>query len=87
MSKSVEMLDATNLLAKRSPEFWTFVEERKFKFLVVDLAQVENVEAAATARRPGPGFCQIKEIKNIYVFGIGEVCSKHASSLSGAPPS
>ena len=87
MSKSAEMADATNLLAKRSPEFWTFVEERKFKFLVVDLTQIENVAAAARAKRPEPGFCQIKETKSFYVFGIGKACTKNASSLSDAPPS
>ena len=64
------------------------MEERKFeKFLVVDLTQIENVAAAARAKRPEPGFCQIKETKSFYVFGIGKACTKNASSLSDAPPS
>jgi hypothetical protein len=73
-STSTEMSRAMELLAKRSPDFWNYVEGQKFRFLIADTSQLENLEAVAKSKPNGFGFCQLKFIDGVAAFQVGKGC-------------
>lgn len=73
-STSTEMGRATELLEKRDPEFWTYLQDRRFTFLVVGTAQLEDLAVLAKAMPRGMEFCQIKQISNVTSLQIGKSC-------------
>jgi hypothetical protein len=75
-STTTEVMKATELLAKHSPDFWTYLEEEKFSFLIVDISQLENIDAVAKIKPAELGFCRIKFVGNVAAFQIGKGCSE-----------
>jgi hypothetical protein len=73
-SATTEVMQATELLAKHSPDFWTYLEDKKFSFLLVDTSQLENIDAVAKVKPAELGFCRIKFVGNVAAFQIGEGC-------------
>ena len=66
----VDLATFQDLLAKRSPEFWTYV--RNWKFLIVHTAQFDK---AMVKMKPSElGFCRIRDVGGVTSFQIGEAC-------------
>ena len=66
--------EVTELLKMRSERFWAYLQEKKFKFFIVDTPQLENVAAVTKVKPAGLVLCEIRRYDDVAAFQIGEAC-------------
>ena len=74
-STASEVYEAKERLARGSSLFWSYLEEKHFRFLVVDGDLPDKIRAAATSLPAGFELCEISSQQGVSAFQIGRNCN------------
>lgn len=73
-SSTEETERAKALLGQHSAKFWTYLQDKRFSFMIATTDQLQNIAAVTKVKPDGLGFCQIKSSYGVSAFQIGERC-------------
>jgi hypothetical protein len=74
-STTDEVAEAKELLDKRGADFWAYLQDKGFRSLIVDAAQLDSIAAAVKVKPSELVFCQVTSPGAVAAFQIGETCN------------
>ena len=74
ISSTYEVEEAKALLDQNSAEFWTYLQDKGFSFVIATADQLPNIAAVTKIKPDRLGFCQIESWGGVSTFQIGESC-------------
>jgi hypothetical protein len=74
-SAQAEVSEATNELNEGSAMFWTYLQRKKFSFLIVD-SQMDKIAAILKVKPAEMEFCEIKSYGAVIAYRIGKGCAR-----------
>ena len=75
ISTTDEVAEAKELLDKRGADFWAYLQDKGFRSLIVDAAQLDSIAAAVKVKPSELVFCQVTSPGAVAAFQIGETCN------------
>ena len=69
-----EVGHVTGLLERPSVEFWNYLQEKKFAFMIVDGPRSAKISAVMKLKPPELELCEIRSHGGITAFQIGKEC-------------
>lgn len=73
-SSTAEVAEATAMLQKQDSSFWNFLQEKNFKFIILNMTKAADMAAVVKLKSVDLEFCEIKTYGGIIAYRIGAGC-------------